>query len=174
MSLVFRIIKKSKWYKNDAVPWLGPDDLQADAIDDLKTKGNCLSVYFIEQGDNESLERLVTALAANRKGIEAFDYALFPDSAVSELAIKVTSEEGDTPDSLVNSWHRNFVQLSAQKLFDLANVIRLTSTKQRVLGKRIRAMLIDGLVAKQIAPDKIKLSADIIADLEAATLTKST
>ena len=173
MPLVFRKIKKSKWYKNDAVRWLGPDDLQADAIGDLKTRGNCLSVYFLEKGDDGSLERLVTGLAANRKDIEEFDYALFPDTAVSDLAIKVTSEEGDTPDSLVNSWHRNLVQLSAQKLFDLANVIRLTSTKQRVLGKRIRAMLIDGLVANQIARDKIKLSADIIADLETAALTKS-
>lgn len=169
MPLVFRKIKKSKWYKNDAVPWLGPDDLQADAIGDLRTKGNVLSVYFVEDDNEKSLERLITALAVNRQGksIEEFEYALFGEDILTEIGIKITREEGDTADSLVNTWHRNLIELTTEKIVRLANGIRMHGKKQRVLGKRIRGMIIEAMIANRIARDKMKLSVETIGELEA-------
>lgn len=166
MPLVFRKIKKSKWYKNDAVPWLADDDLQADALADLITKGNELSVFFLDQADHEALNRLVTALASNRKTIDHLEYALFAEDVLSEIGIKVTSKEADTPDPLVNTWHRNLVELSARQLMYLAHAIRNRATKERVLEKRLRGMIIDALALDRVERAKMKLNAETIIELE--------
>jgi hypothetical protein len=47
VALVLRKIRKSKWYKSGSVPWLEEGDLRADALSDLATKGNKLSVYWL-------------------------------------------------------------------------------------------------------------------------------
>ena len=172
MSLVFRKIKKSKWYKNDGVPWLATNDLQADALADLKTTGNALSVYFVDRSDKEDLDRVVTALAATRERIEEVEYALFEESALSEIGIKVATAEADTPDAVVNTWHRHLVEMSANKIMELAYIIRNEGKKERVLGKRIRDMLIDALISKRIDRGRIKLNSKTTADLDEATIQK--
>jgi hypothetical protein len=61
---IFRSIRKAKWDRHAGVPWLDEGELQADALTDLKTNNNTLSVYVLE---NETfIERTATALAANR------------------------------------------------------------------------------------------------------------
>lgn len=52
MALVLRKIRKSKWYKSGSVPWLEEGDLRADALSDLATKGNKLSVYLVDGDAN--------------------------------------------------------------------------------------------------------------------------
>jgi hypothetical protein len=37
-------IRKSKWYKHNDVPWLAEGELQADALGDLATNANALSL----------------------------------------------------------------------------------------------------------------------------------
>lgn len=170
MPLVFRTIKKSKWYRNDAVPWLGHDDLQADALVGLRTEGNALSVYFVKEDDAETVERLVTALAATRQSIQELEYALFPQDVLSEIGIKITAEEGNTADSVVNTWHRHLTELSAGKITRLADAIRNGARKERVLGKRIRGMIINALATDRVDRSKLKLGPEVVADLERAVL----
>ena len=165
MPLVFRKIKKSKWYKNDAVPWLASEDLQADALADLATMGNALSVYLLEEDDQESLERLLTALAMTRESVRAIDYALFAGDALSDLGFKIANNDGDTPDAVVNSWHRHLIELSADKIMSLAIIIRNDATKKRVLEKRVRSMVIEALPTNRIDRSKVKFSPELIAEL---------
>ncbi|CAN5784806.1 hypothetical protein BH18ACI4_BH18ACI4_19670 [soil metagenome] len=167
MPLVFRKIEKAKWYKTDAVPWLAAEDLQADALADLSTKGNVLSVYFVDEDDEEALDRLIAALALNREFITKLDYALFPEDSLSDIAIRVTNEEGDTSDPVVNTWHRHLTELSAEKIIHLADLIR-NARKERVLGKRVRAMVVNALVTKRVDRAKFRLGSDTIAELENA------
>jgi hypothetical protein len=163
--LIFRKIEKAKWYQSDAVPWLAADDLQADALADLSTKGNVLSVYFVDENDTEALERLIAALALSRNFITKLDYTLFSENSLSELGIRVSSEKGDTSDSVVNTWHRHLTELSADKIMDLAHLIR-NARKERVLGKRVRVMVINALITNRIDRAKLKLGPDTIAELE--------
>jgi hypothetical protein len=162
--LVFRKIEKAKWYKTSAVPWLAPDALQADALSDLSTKGNKLSVYLVED-ELEALKRLIAALAANRDFITKLDYALFQEDSLSNLGIRVVEEEGDTPDHVVNTWHRNLSEITVEKIVSLAEVIK-NSRKERVLEKRVRALVIHALASNQIDSGRMKLGAETIADLE--------
>ena len=83
MPFVLRKIRKSKWWKHPGVPWLAHSDLQADALGDLQTSSNQLSVYHIED-DKSNLEQIVTALAASRDTIANLDYALLDLQIVTD------------------------------------------------------------------------------------------
>ena len=58
-----------RWLRPD---WLAGDEVQADALVDLSTKDNELSVWLIEN-DKSNLEHVVTALAANCNTISNLD-----------------------------------------------------------------------------------------------------
>lgn len=140
MAFFLRGIRRARWFRHPAIPWLPPGQLQADALLDLKTEGNSLSVYRIE--DNRSnLERVVAALAASRDDPVNFDYALLEEAAVQELNILIETPPGDTPDEAVNrAWHRDLSQLTVDQLVELAKAI-VAGVRDRVPQKRIMELL---------------------------------
>lgn len=75
------------------------------------------------------LERVVTALAGTRQVITDIDYAVFDHSLLSEIAIELEFNDGDTADDDVNKWHRDLVELTTSKLLALARVIKGNATK---------------------------------------------
>lgn len=96
MPLVLRKIRKSKWYKTERVSWLEEGQLQADALADLKTTNNELSVWHIED-DKSNLEEVVAALAANCDDVSNLDYALFDQQLLSEIDIRIKATKGGSP-----------------------------------------------------------------------------
>jgi hypothetical protein len=163
--LILRKIRKAKWYRSDAVPWLAREDLQADALVDLATKGNRLSVYVVED-DQSNLERIIAGLAANCDFISDFDYALFADEALDEIKINVEDTNGETPDAVVNSWHRDLVELSAANIFALANVIGTRAERKRVLSRRVLQLVAHAVATGQIERGKLRLKRDQIAKVD--------
>ena len=63
--------------------------------------------------------------------------------------------KGETPDEEVNAWHRDLVELSAQKIMGLAGVIRDHGRIDRILGKRIGHLIAQGITAENIDPTKV-------------------
>jgi len=163
--LILRKIRKAKWYRNDAVPWLAKEGLQADALVDLATKGNRLSVYVVED-DRSNLERIITAIAANCDFISDFDYALFAQETLDEIKINAEHTSGETPDTVVNSWHRDLVELSAANIFALANVIVTNAERKRVLSKRVLELVARAVASGQIEREKLRLKPDQIAKVD--------
>lgn len=163
MPFVLRKIRKAKWYKHPGVPWLAQSDLQADALADLQTSNNVLSVWYIEH-DRSNLERVVTALAARCDRISNLDYALLDLEVVSGLGIKAESTPGETPDTEANTWHIHLVELSARKLTELANAIYEWADRQRIQKKRLTQ-----LVAKAVASeciDRTRLSTKVSKEID--------
>lgn len=165
MPFVLRKIRKAKWYKSDGVPWLGEDELQADALVDLATKGNKLSVYVVDD-DQANLEQIVTALAANCDYISDFDYALFNREALLEVNIKFENTEGDTPDAIVNSWHCDLIELSATKMMALATLIWTRAERKRFLSKRVLEMVVKAIASQQIDRTKLRLKPEMVAKID--------
>lgn len=156
MPLVLRKIRKAKWYKNDRVPWLTEGELQADALDDLRTMGNKLSIYLIDD-DRANLEQVATALAtANTEYISDFEYALINYEVVERLNIKIENTEGATPDPLVNSYHRDLAELTASKIMALATVVQAESERKVFLKKNVVKMVLDALASQQLNRERIK------------------
>ncbi len=94
MGLVLRKIKKAKWYKHEAIPWLKEGELQADALADLKTTDNNLSFWIVED-DRSNLDRIITALAANCQYVTNIDFVLLKQSVFDKLKIRYKKEKAN-------------------------------------------------------------------------------
>jgi len=118
-------IRKAKWYKNDDPPWLNPNEIQADALTDIGTKDNELSVYLVDHQKN-NLDQVAVALSLTRDFVSNFDYALIREEDLENARIKIRSDpkKGYTPDETVNSQHFDIYEITAQELLTLASIIR--------------------------------------------------
>ncbi len=143
MSLVLRKVRKSKWYKHQAVPWLSATALQADALSDVATKDNALSVYLIS--DESEADRVIAALAACGDYVSMFDYVLFDEGALHGFNIKLVNKPGLTPDAYVNAeHHRDLVELTTDSLLQPTIAIR-SGKIQRKNDRDVARLLNDGL-----------------------------
>lgn len=156
MRFVLRKIRKARWYKHDRVSWLVEGELQADALDDLRTTGNRLSVYLVDD-DDTNLERVASALVtANTEYISDFEYAIISYEVFQELDIKTEDSEGETPDGLVNSWHRDLLELTAAKIVALATAIQTRAERRVFLKRRVTQMVLDALAAQKLDRGRMK------------------
>ena len=173
MPLILRKIRKSKWYKSEVVPWLEEGDLQADTLVDLATKGNRLSVYLVDD-DCKNLEQIVTALAAACDYISDFEFALFAEEALHKISIKVEETAGDTADGIVNTWHRDLSELTANKITALAAVISTQAVRRRLLSRRVLELLADAVASRQIDKAKVRLNSESLAKIDRSIKSKMT
>lgn len=135
MPLLFRkLIKKRHW---DLQAWLSSGDAPADALSDLQTTENKLSIFLVEE-TKASLDRVVAASALNRDYLDVLDLALVTKGVLSKLHIDVSRSSGRTPDAGVNGWHRDLVDLSASKLAKLAGAIRQDGEIKRYTLRDVR------------------------------------
>ena len=154
MPFLLRTIRKSRWY-SEGKPYIAPSEASADALIDLKTDDDALSVFHIED-DRSNLERVITALAANRDRISNLDYALFAYHLLEEIDVQSKITAGESPDIAVNTfWHRDLVEFSALKLATLANAMLTRAQKVRVPERRIKELLFSALTNGQIEKSKI-------------------
>src|SRR5436190_23422883 len=79
--------------------WLAVNDLRADALRDLETEGDKLSIYRVSE--QVSVQRILAALGANRDYFTKMDYILFDFAVVGDLAIAYEEVRGDTLDTAV-------------------------------------------------------------------------
>jgi hypothetical protein len=142
-------------------------DLQADALADLRTEDNQLSVWQIED-DESNLGRVVTALAAGREYIANFDYALVDANLVDTLQVPINNEPGHTPDSEANQrWHRNLTQLTHRQLFDLADLICRQGRVERIQHHQVKESLKRALDSNQL--DYQKMGPELLSKLRENT-----
>lgn len=130
MSLLLRKINnRRRW---DKLPWLEEGKAQADALSDLQTTENKLSVWHVED-DKSNLPGVVIAIAAKRHSPSKFDYALFDQNLLTKINVRIEKTVGDTYHREANaSWHRDIVELSAEKNGELANLIMEHGTTDRM------------------------------------------
>jgi hypothetical protein len=167
MPSLLRTISKAKW----EIVGLANGELQADALTDLNTRGNVLSLWHIED-DRSNVDRLITALAATRQKPDKFDYAIIDLDILSTIGIHIRASIGETPDEAVNSWHWDAIELTATQILKLAQAIRETGEIKRVLEKQITKMLIDAASSGRIQRARIKQEKmTVFLDAELATLS---
>ena len=151
MSLLLRIVRKSRWLGNPL--WLAAGEMQADPLADLRTSSNSLSVWEVTD-DRSNLEDIVVGIASSKDYLANVDYALFEESIVGGLGIQIELTPGTTPHARANPWHRELVRLSARKLVDLAHLMMKKATLERVQENRV-GMLVErsGVPVRWNEPD---------------------
>lgn len=156
MGLVLRKIKKAKWYKHKAIPWLKEGELQADALADLKTTDNNLSFWIVED-DKSNLDRIITALAAKCQYVTNIDFVLLEQSVFDKLKIRYKKSIGDSHDLEINTkWHIDIIELTASKLYELAKEIQENGEKKRYNEKKVTKLIIESINTGKISKTNLQ------------------
>jgi len=157
--LLLRKIRKARWYGQT---WLPAGEAPADALDDVKTTDNTLSLWLV--ADNLSdRDRVVAALAARCDTPSNLDYCLFPFSVLTDVAITNRQSNGETPDPGLNaSAHLELIELSAPKIASLAGKMR-DARRGRIPMREIKALILAGLSSGQL--DSSRLEPKMLAAL---------
>jgi hypothetical protein len=134
--------------------WLLDDEIPADPLSDLKTKNNTLSVYFIND-DKADLTRCVSAYASARDKIVEIHCVIFDVRIVQELKIEIHQSEGNLSDEYVNKIHRNLIQLSSQKLVNLAIRIINENETYEFTRDQVYRLIHESLEKNWLDPNKI-------------------
>jgi hypothetical protein len=132
MPLLIKLDNKRMW---DKPSWLPAGEVSAAAVQDFRADGNELSVWYVEP-DRSNLDRVLSAIAANREHFEKIDYAVFEDAVVGQCGITIRPTPGQLPDEHANrTWHRDLVELSGRKLVSLAEAIAVGAAERKPMDK---------------------------------------
>ena len=135
MPLLLRTIRKPRWYGDMA--WLEEGKAQADALRDLETRDNKLSVWHVED-DESNLQQVVAAVSCKRDQASNLDYALFDQDVLARISARIEHTVGETLHNEANArWHRHIVELSAEKTAELANIIMECGTRVRISEAKV-------------------------------------
>jgi len=145
LPLWLRKISKSRWYGHEAHRWLPngsleADAIQADAMSDLRTESNALSVWRIND-NRTNLEQIIIALAANLPRPTHLDYALFDQQFLVNNEFKIEQLPGNTPCAAANSYHFHLTELSVHKLTEVAEIIKGKAERNRYTKKETLALI---------------------------------
>jgi hypothetical protein len=104
--MLIRKIDKAKWITENVVN----EPPHADALTCcLKTKGNTLSVWYIE--NEEDLEEAILAIVSGQAHLETIDVVILDDDRIAECLIETEVTEGDTPVIDLKKQHRDLSKL---------------------------------------------------------------
>jgi len=128
-------------------------ELQGDSLRDLETTDNTLSVY--EVNNEHDKERVAVALAAHRKFVSVFDYAVFDDTNFASLGIIAEPHEGNTPDAAVNQLHYHLRNLTLGRLTGLARVVSEVE-HIRIAPNVVKARISEAIAAGTLPTEKLE------------------
>lgn len=172
MAYLLRKIRKNRWYKTEELTWLSESELQADALDDLRTKSNELSVFHIDQ-DISNLNRVVAALAISFDDPSNFDFALLNEETMFEMGIKWKKSPGALPDIEVNDWHSDLYELSDSRLLELARAIKAKAIIDRRDYMEVLNIVATSLTNGHIDRSKIRWKKRDLEDLDRVISSQS-
>ena len=94
MARFLRMVRQGRWARPTSI--LGRyGGHQADALRDLETNGNVLSVYLADT--QQMIDQVVAALIANRENIANLDYTIIEGTLLSALDLQPYRKPGRHP-----------------------------------------------------------------------------
>jgi hypothetical protein len=145
-------IRPDRWFIYPEVYWLAPGEVQADALRDLRTIDNTLSVFEVD--DPANVERIAIAVAAGRMKPDVMGYAVFDGSVLSARGLQLQRIPGKTADSVVNALHYDIQYLTGGQLNQLAGLMAQGKVDQ-ILPKRVKQLIQEGLAAGHLDREEV-------------------
>lgn len=147
MPAFLRALQRGRW--RPAADVFG---LRADALLDLRTRRDTLSVWLV--ADSESnLPDIVAALAAQRQHLQELDFVLLPEPAVQDLGIQAVATPGDTAVASARDLHRDLTGLTVGNIVDLARLIHLSGQPRRASKLEVRTILAGAITSGALSLD---------------------
>ena len=154
MTSYLRVVRRARWAPPN---WTGAAfrEWQGDALVDLATAKNTLSVFLVDS--DVMVNHVVAALAAKRKNLTNFDYAMIDSNLVAQMNLRVIQQDGDTPHQLANRLHHDIIDLTASNVYGLMQSITIADVT-RVPPKRVKALLLRAIEDGHIKSDDLESS----------------
>ncbi|MEG9198755.1 hypothetical protein [Lactococcus lactis] len=136
MSFYVRKITFSKFPKDISSYNNNIDEVCADAVSDLRTNSNDLSVWEIPTDSDNDIEEAVLALVTSSKqsSFDKIDFVIFSDEALKEQGLVLSDEVGDTAVNDLKNHHKNIANLTYGSLRSVLELI----TNRTISGEQIR------------------------------------
>lgn len=150
MALLLRVVKQSRWIKLD---WFPAGAIQSDALRDLQTTENTLSLYRVN--DRDEFENVVVGLASNRERIQNLDYVILNEAEIRSAGIIPVRTDGETPCNEANILHYNLQELTVEKVAKLAQFISVKHL-DRIPRKTIESKVRNAMALGLLDSSKIK------------------
>jgi hypothetical protein len=144
--------------------WFGKEELDADSISELGTSGHQLSVWSVDnKNDQGELDKVALALALTRSKIEEFYIVFFDPTSLSQKynwKVSFIEEDGDTLYYKLKKKHINFIIDSFWKMGYLAeyiyNLLKINDNYTYYDANRLTMLLYDAVENHEIDPEDIK------------------
>lgn len=152
MAVALRMLNNKRYWdreKADDEEWLGEGEIRADALRNVETKDNALSIYVVDESAS-AVDRTLAAFAANRDCLDKVDFALFETGLLDALETEVTATAGGTPDSEVNVQHHDVIHLTGSKLLRLVEMLIDQCQIERRTRPRVEKLIANGIANGQI------------------------
>jgi hypothetical protein len=160
MALLFRIVTNPKWV---APGWMATGEVPADALTDLRSENNELSVWSVEQ-DRSNVDTALAAAAGARKKLDKIDYTLIDEGILPGIRIKCVKSEGQTPHTTANtSMHHDLTELTVRKISDLAHAM-MPLERMRLSEKKVKRLLQDALQGGAL--DRARIDPKLLTELQ--------
>jgi hypothetical protein len=136
--------------------YIPPGQAPADALEDLVTDDNALSIWEVDDlGTN--LERILAAMASRRQNLQKMDYLIVNSEHVYALGLAMEQKPGETHDDDANKrWHYDLIHLSASDVSRFANAMFLNGKAERKREPDLISSLRKSIASRFI--DEAKLS----------------
>lgn len=163
--LLRKLDNKRHWDKSchEDEGWLSDGFNRADALKNLRTQNNSLSMYRFDDADSQ-IERVLAALASTKGSLEYVDYAFINESEIINIGVKLHDVPGDTPDSFVNTLHVDLVELTAEKVSEIAKLSIKSSMTNRLNVKKVTKIIKENIDSGNI--DKAKVHAVLLPKIK--------
>ena len=120
MARFMRVVRQGRWSRPTWIS-LNATEWQADALGDLQTSKNELSLFLVDT--QEATNHVVAGLAANRQNVANVDYAIIDDTLLSTLNLRTIQKDAETPHFIANQLHYNIENLTAKGIFKIMQSI---------------------------------------------------
>ena len=157
MPLLVRKIDYPRW-DHDVLSGPLMSDISADAITDLKTKSNTLSVWYAASDDE--VEEAVLAIVGTLTQLDAIDLIPLEQSALQAAGLELQEDTGRTWVKSMEKRHRNIVKLTYGSLGTIAGIVVDRIREYTEKDKRIRITVseVRDILKKAISEKRLDLN----------------
>lgn len=150
-------VRAERWYREPTWDWLEKPEVPAEALKDLRTDDNALSVFEVESVADA--RAIAIAIAAGKLNFDNCEWFLFDDSVLNALEISIEKSEGRTPNTRINGLHWDVGPLTGRKLVALAEAISPEPEEFGfILKKDVESTIVDSVKSGELDISRINRS----------------
>ena len=161
MSLLVRKISRAKWPEKNST--IKIDNLQADAVSELRTSKNTLSFWAIDNVSELKNAVVALAVAPLASRLEKIDVIWIDDKDLTQLGIEIEPTKGVTAAIEYADTHRDVCNLTYSSLGIMAKAVMdaIHAGRHERIGKKevkdyVKEALLNGYIDLNLCKDEMK------------------